>query len=319
MTITLDHIVILVSPQVLSNLPSWLTSAFTIINGGRHSNGITENKLILFQDGVYIELIAFVQGTSPDDRASTRWGRRNEGQIVDFALTLLSVQGDESFDPESAFRKSIQHRVRDSDVGLQYSDPIAGGRVTPEGNELKWAVAVPQRATDGTTKSIEGQLPFWCLDRTPRDFRVPFRAGSSVTDHNCGATGFRAVEVFIDGDEGDFEKLKTVYNSFLGGGLVKRNEEDASQTSASSWKLEVPATVLQGSRHDSLPTVLTLRDSKQEGQGTDDLHQDQRREETSNAGESVRISLVLYTSGPSSVLSGEIGPARILDIELVHV
>ena len=58
----LDHIVILVPHETLTNLPPWLTDAFTVLEGGRHADGVTENKLILLQDGVYFELIAFVPG-----------------------------------------------------------------------------------------------------------------------------------------------------------------------------------------------------------------------------------------------------------------
>ena len=220
MSITLDHIVILVSPSVLADLPAWLTSSFTVLDGGRHSNAITENKLILFQDGVYIELIAFVQGTSPGKRASTRWGKRNEGEAVDFALTLLQSKraGDGPFHLEDVFCSIIQDRVRESQTALEYSDPVAGGRVTPDGTELRWAISGPAWTT--TSQLVEGELPFWCLDRTPRDLRVPFRSRPDITKHACGAIGARAVEVSIVRVEDRGEKFRTVYTSFLGEGHV---------------------------------------------------------------------------------------------------
>ncbi|KAK5655352.1 hypothetical protein OQA88_5919 [Cercophora sp. LCS_1] len=316
MSTTLDHIVILVAPETLANLPPWLTSSFTIINGGRHSNGITENKLILFQDGVYIELIAFVRGTPPQDRASTRWGRRDEGEIVDFALTLLSPKGEDGFNPEDSFRQHVQERVREAQTGLEYSNPIAGGRVTPDGTELRWAVAAPRWTVSEEDRredvSVEGELPFWCLDRTSRDLRVPFRAKRDATVHECGAVGVRAVEVAVKADVEGIGKIRRVYESFLGkGGAV-----DGFQWSKTSWELDVPEKVVPSSATGPSATVLTLQ---AEGQARDPPENPGAGIESSNSKGSVHISLVLFTAGPSRGLSGEIGPGRTLNIELVKL
>jgi hypothetical protein len=56
----LDHIIILVSYQELQSLPAWIPKNFTVTPGGRHADGKTENKLICFEDGSYIEFIAFI-------------------------------------------------------------------------------------------------------------------------------------------------------------------------------------------------------------------------------------------------------------------
>ena len=306
MSITLDHIVILVSPEVLADLPVWLTSSFTILDGGRHSNGITENKLILFQDGVYIELIAFIQGSSPEKRASTRWGKRNEGEVVDFALTLLQSEraSDEPFHPEDVFRSIIQDRVRESQTALEYSDPVAGGRVTPDGTELRWAISGPAWTT--TSQSVEGELPFWCLDRTPRDLRVPFRSPPDVTKHACGAIGVRAVGVSIAGGEDRGEKFRTVYTSFLGEGHVAEEKGAGHSFQKISWELNVPSRTLP-SVGGSSATILTLRDVSKPTIAT---------ESPSPKGSS-RISLTLFTSGSPRVVTGEIAPGRVLEINLV--
>lgn len=83
----LDHIVILVPHKTRLQLPSWLTDAFTVLTGGRHADGVTENKLILFQDGVYLELISFLPGKE-EERTSHTWGQCREGHIIDWANTL---------------------------------------------------------------------------------------------------------------------------------------------------------------------------------------------------------------------------------------
>ncbi len=59
MATTLNRVVVLVPPSFLTNPPAWLTSSFTITPGGYHSNNLAVNNLILFPDGVYIELICF--------------------------------------------------------------------------------------------------------------------------------------------------------------------------------------------------------------------------------------------------------------------
>ena len=309
MSITLDHIVILVSPSVLADLPAWLTSSFTVLDGGRHSNAITENKLILFQDGVYIELIAFVQGTSPGKRASTRWGKRNEGEAVDFALTLLQSKraGDGPFHLEDVFCSIIQDRVRESQTALEYSDPVAGGRVTPDGTELRWAISGPAWTT--TSQSVEGELPFWCLDRTPRDLRVPFRSRPDVTNHACGAIGVRAVEMSIVGGEEDRgEKFRTVYTSFLGEGHAAEEKVAGHLFSKRYWELNVPARVMLSSAENSA-SILTLQNAAQLVIAS----------ESSDAEGLSRISLTLFTSGSPAVVSGEIAPGRVLEINLVKV
>ncbi|OCL03243.1 hypothetical protein AOQ84DRAFT_392409, partial [Glonium stellatum] len=74
----LDHIVILLPHADLLNPPAWLTKHFTISPGGRHADNRTENKLILFQDGSYIELIAFIDD-DPARRAGHWWGDASPG------------------------------------------------------------------------------------------------------------------------------------------------------------------------------------------------------------------------------------------------
>ena len=344
--LVLDHIVILVPPSLITNPPEWLATAFHITPGGRHANNLTFNSLILFRDGVYVELIAFVEGASEAERRDTRWGRRVEGEIVDFAFTLLPAGGglgvstrggggigvggigggssggggsggssggssgssgsggsggdSGGFGPEEVFRQEVQSRVRkvgrEFDTGWEYLDPVAGGRITPGGKELKWAVAVPLRhqvdahvkVGDGMVEG-EGRLPFWCLDRTPRDWRVPFKSGGA--EHVCGAVGVAGVEVAVKED--GFVKLRRVYESFLGEWFPASAETDKS----AKWEVKVPDTV-----SSQLTSTLAIRgDLKEE----DDMQ--------------VRISLRLFTRGPSGVVAGEIAPGRMLEIELIHV
>ncbi|KAK0647084.1 hypothetical protein B0T16DRAFT_414668 [Cercophora newfieldiana] len=52
----LDHIVLLVDTPFFENPPAWITDNFTVTPGGRHEGQSSRNKLIIFQDGSYIEL-----------------------------------------------------------------------------------------------------------------------------------------------------------------------------------------------------------------------------------------------------------------------
>src|SRR4051812_39623576 len=56
----LDHIIILLPHHHILHPPPWLTDSFTISPGGIHSDGKTENRLICFRDGSYLEIIAFI-------------------------------------------------------------------------------------------------------------------------------------------------------------------------------------------------------------------------------------------------------------------
>ncbi|KAF4511555.1 hypothetical protein G6O67_003338 [Ophiocordyceps sinensis] len=181
----LDHIVILVTHSTLESLPTKLNDSFAVAPGGPHADGLTANKLILFADGTYIELIAFVDGVDPDRRAQHRWGELPEAAIIDWAYTLRH---------EVDFA-AVQQRVAQSQSGLVYSDPIPGGRTKPDGTMLKWAVAAA-RGPDGSP-TRPGSVPFWCLDRTPRNLRVPYEQEHQLTQHPCGALGVSSLGVSV--------------------------------------------------------------------------------------------------------------------------
>lgn len=182
----LDHIVILVPHSTLLNLPTWLTDAFAISPGGRHADGVTENKLILFSDGVYLELIAFVPGKEAE-RARHRWGDRREGTIIDWANTL---HAEEDLD-------IVRDRVKKDGSGFEYGEAVEGGRTRPDGVELKWVTSSPTISGAGPGDFAGGELPFWCIDRTPRELRVPYKTAPEATSHPCGALGVMGVTVLV--------------------------------------------------------------------------------------------------------------------------
>lgn len=210
----LDHIVILIPYAFLSSPPSWFTNLFDSHPGGQHADGLTENTLVLLPDGSYIEFIAFLPGVDQKVRAKHKWGKRKEGIVVDWALTLPSSTSDGLEGQTKAFKK-IQEAVDDTKTGLSYGDLVAGGRHRPDGKHLKWAVAAAYRTHCGHVEAMEvGLLPFWCLDDTNRNLRVPYLQ-DGVARHPAGAVGISMVSVTPHEQE-EVEQLDKVYNALLG-------------------------------------------------------------------------------------------------------
>lgn len=158
MNFRLDHLVILV-PELEAAVAGYGAAGFTVTRGGRHAAGSTHNALVAFEDGSYLELIAFLRNDPRHrwHRAAQlgRWG------FVDFALG-----------PDSADAAVDAARA----AGLAYGDPVEGGRVRPDGERLRWQVAVPPGP----------DLPFFCADLTARALRVP---SGSASRHRNGVTG----------------------------------------------------------------------------------------------------------------------------------
>lgn len=182
-TIQLDHVVLLLPYKDVTHPPAWITDNFIVSPGGVHADGKTENRLILFQDGTYLELIAFVDDDL--DKRHGHWWDKNFG-VVDFAFTT----------PEPFDFDSLQERLQKSKSGIEYAPPQAGGRARPDGVELKWEVTFPKGAQ-------RGEVPFWCHDITPRDRRVPITEEN--TTHPSGALGMGGAHLQVNG--GDVERL----------------------------------------------------------------------------------------------------------------
>ncbi|KAK8087613.1 hypothetical protein PG997_002574 [Apiospora hydei] len=202
----LDHIVILVPHAFLASPPAWFAEAFTLYPGGKHADGVTENVLVFFADGSYLELIAFVEDdVGRGGGAGHRWGGQREGTVIDWALTLLPsstsssppADGDvERLGPVSSAFKRIQQKVRNTNTGIEYRDLVRGGRNRPDGVALKWATSAAADEANGGKPLEPGVLPFWCLDETRRGLRVPYREqGGKLAEHASGAVGVAVLQV----------------------------------------------------------------------------------------------------------------------------
>lgn len=150
----LDHVVLLLPYQDILHPPTWLTDHFVISEGGRHSDGKTENKLILFADGSYLELIAFVND-DPQHRANHWWDK--PFGVVDYALTTTSDDGFGTL-------KDVRERLAKTNTGISYTEPQEGGRLKPDGTKLEWFVVAPFWNRKKKKKRNYDTLTPQCLD-----------------------------------------------------------------------------------------------------------------------------------------------------------
>jgi catechol 2,3-dioxygenase-like lactoylglutathione lyase family enzyme len=161
----IDHIVILVNDLQQAS-EDYRALGFTVTPGGEHTGGETHNALIPFADGSYFELIAFKR-----EAPGHRWWRHaatGEG-LIDFALL-----------PDDAADTIAAARAR----GLEISGPFDGGRLRPDGQEVRWQNGAP---------GAPG-LPFLCADVTARELRVPTGA---AREHPNGVIGVDGITVAV--------------------------------------------------------------------------------------------------------------------------
>ncbi|CDU25036.1 uncharacterized protein SPSC_04870 [Sporisorium scitamineum] len=208
----LDHLILLVNdPHTAS---SQRTSAlehailvfsqlgFQVVRGGTHADGLTSNALIVFPDGVYIELIQFEPVAAPgsgenqqdfETRRKQHWWYHCRKGWIDWCLQDgISDGAIESInDNARRLRESAVQEMQSTQQGeeggdakvvaprLLYQEPQEGGRTTTRGDEIKWKVTFPlppskdTAATELPVGNVRSHVPFWCADLTPRQLRVP--------------------------------------------------------------------------------------------------------------------------------------------------
>lgn len=143
--LALDHIVVLVA-DLDAAVAAYRGRGFTVVAGGRHA-AATHNALIGFDDGAYVELIAFYE-TAPDHRW---WPRLATGGGI-IAVCLHTPNLHAAVDA-----------VRGH--GIPMTDVAAQSRTRPDGVRLEWRLSFYDVGRD--------LLPFLIEDTTPRRDRVP--------------------------------------------------------------------------------------------------------------------------------------------------
>lgn len=177
----LDHLVIAVTdlPQAVTD---YRELGFNVVAGGRHQHAPTQNALIYFADGTYLELIEWTAPV-PGEKWYERLTQQGEG-LVDFA-----------FVPSQIADAITQAAAR----GVTYRGPIDGSRIKPTGEHVRWQLGWP----------VSYALPFLCGDVTPRSLRVP---EGDVRQHPNQASGIASIAIAVE----HLQEAVHTWRAFLG-------------------------------------------------------------------------------------------------------
>lgn len=175
----IDHLVVVV-PDLDTAIANYTALGFTVMPGGRHPIG-SHNALIAFEDGAYIELLAFY---APNP--GHRWyaALQHGGGLTDYCLVTNELRAE-----IANFRAH----------GLKISDPTPLSRTRPDGYQLEWLMGLSDPVNQPGT-------PFLIEDLTPRDERIP-----KQTQHANGVTGIQSLTVF--GPDTVLEALTALFGS----------------------------------------------------------------------------------------------------------
>jgi len=153
----LDHVVLVVL-DLDTAVAEHRKRGFTVTPGGEHAGGLTHNALVGFQDGSYLELIAFHDVAAASGKHSWAPVAERGGGWADFALLSNDIAQD-----VAALGSLVARPAED------------GGRTRPDGVRVAWRVV-----------RLEKPLPFLIEDLTARDLRVPH---GDAAKHANGTTG----------------------------------------------------------------------------------------------------------------------------------
>ncbi len=157
---SIDHVVIVVHDLDKASA-DFAAMGFTVVRGGEHTGGVTHNALVAFEDGSYLELVAFLDAP-PDGHPFYR--KHGEEGLVTFALLPDDIIGDVA----AAERR-----------GLNLDGPRRGGRTRPDGVKIEWETAWP-RTRD---------LPFFCAECDGQGLESAARAGAIAREWGEGDCG----------------------------------------------------------------------------------------------------------------------------------
>lgn len=162
---------------------------FTTYYGGTHAGGQTHNRLIVFEDGSYLELMA------PTDPAALSGAPESGGG---FLHLLRTGEGFVGYALHSEKLDGAVQAIREA--GVEVGDPDPGSRTRPDGQEIAWRMA----AMPGTMS------PMFMTDTSPRVLRVPDDA--ELTSHANGATGCAGIALVV----ADMKSSVARYRAILG-------------------------------------------------------------------------------------------------------
>lgn len=163
----IDHLVIAVA-DLTRAVATYRELGFTVTPGGRHPGVGTDNALIVFGDGAYLELLGFHE-PRPDHRWWTPLARG--GGLVDVCLQSDDLAGD---------AKTLRQ------AGVDMGELERRHRRRPDSVEVRWVCALARGAHRGVA-------PFLLAEDGPREARVPRERA-----HANGVSGIGTVTVVVE-------------------------------------------------------------------------------------------------------------------------
>ena len=116
----------------------------------------------------------------------------------------------------------LEHQVNSiKERGAYFTDPIPGGRIRPDGEEIAWRTAVPQ--------SID--LPFLMEDLSPKEIRVP---NVDEDFHDNGILGIEGLTIMVS----NLVESMAHYRALLGDDPVTEPRYPQPGTQASEFILD---------------------------------------------------------------------------------
>ncbi len=237
MSLLFDHLVIKVH-NLQQAVQSFTAAGFVVTNGGTHKGGYSENALIFFADGSFIELLAMKKGLKPFFlrlysktrgfmalKYSRKWGLFH--RFYDRALTL--PEGITDFCLLTDDLKSQLQRI--DREGLFVTRPIAASRKRPDGTTLSWQMA----------STLLTELPFLRGPYSP-DLPPP----AAATAHANGIMGIKSVTMLAL----DFKEM--VKNLAIVLDQEPQNLEESREKEASFQMGNAQLHLKKSSDHDTL-------------------------------------------------------------------
>ena len=200
----LDHLVVIVDDLAAASR-DYKKLGFTVQSGGEHSDGLSQNALIIFSDGTYIELFTI------KDRSRQRWMRRlRRLRLLRLVLSrqppnrrrfMQSAARGEGLADFALRVTGDVHAAADAARagGWDVTQPAPGGRARPDGVMLAWRLIIPRRR----------DVPFFIADDTSRNLRVPT---GDHSQHANGVVGIQSLIVAVH----DLTAVQARYAALLG-------------------------------------------------------------------------------------------------------
>lgn len=227
-------------PPPTQNANSILLFSLLTLLSCLSSGGSSRNKLIIFPDGTYIELLNWIG----PPKEFYDWASKAPG-LIDFALTTPR-SAQETFSAVTSRLESSDPAPGDGNLGVRFKEPLFGGRKRKDGQQVEWYVTKPlfDNEAPNVPKPIDksfptGRLdtPFYCHDVTDRNLRVPY-TDKSISTHPCGAKGILSVEVLVP--EAQISSYMRLYGAVTGAEPKIHGGYRYSPTTAVSFLLSTP-------------------------------------------------------------------------------